>query len=80
MNWVIGEVEVIYPPRGGFARHKPDFIRLLDPRFVGHTNGRRHYSSIKRIEIGEWKYCTDHKLSHTALLIRNKYTFLANDI
>jgi hypothetical protein len=28
--------------------HKPDFRRLLELRFVGHTNGRRHYSSIKR--------------------------------
>jgi hypothetical protein len=46
--------------------HKPDFIRLLEPRFVGHTNGRRSYSSIENIQIGELKYCTDHNLSHTA--------------
>jgi hypothetical protein len=49
--------------------HKPDFIRLLEPRFVGHSNGRRRYSSIQKIQIGEWKCCTYHNLSHTAQLI-----------
>jgi hypothetical protein len=57
-----------------------DFIRLLEPRFVGHTSGRRRYSSIKMIQIGEWRYCTDHNLSHSAQMIRDKYTHLANGI
>ena len=60
--------------------HKPDFIRILEPRFVGHSNGRRRYASIKKIQIGEWKYCTDNNLSDTANLIRAKYTPLANAI
>jgi hypothetical protein len=59
------------------ASHKPDFIRLLEPRFVGHTNGRRRYSSI---QIGEWKFGTYHSLSHTAKLIRNINTPFANAI
>jgi hypothetical protein len=54
--------------------HKHDFIRLLEHRFVGHINGRRRYSSIKKIQIGEWKYCRDHNLSHNAQPTRNKYT------
>jgi hypothetical protein len=28
--------------------HIPDFIRHLEPRFVGHSNARRCYSSIKK--------------------------------
>jgi hypothetical protein len=59
---------------------KPDFIQLLGPRFVGHTNGRRRYSLIKNIQVGKYKYCIDHNLSHTAHMIRNKYTPLANAI
>ena len=70
----------ILPPALRPPAHKPDFIRLLEPRFVGHNNGRRRYSSIRKIQIGEWKYCTDHNLSHTARLIRDKYTPLANAI
>jgi hypothetical protein len=66
---------VLRPPA-----HKPDFIRLLEPGFVSHTNERRRYSSIKKIQIGEWKYCTDHNISHTAHMIRDKYTPLANVI
>jgi hypothetical protein len=54
--------------------HKPDFIRLPELRFVGHTNGRRRHSSIKRIQIGEWKYYTDHNPSHTAQMIRDEHT------
>jgi hypothetical protein len=54
--------------------HRPYFIRLLEPRFVGHANGRRRYCSIKYIKRGEWKYCTDNNLSHTAQLIRDNYT------
>jgi hypothetical protein len=50
----------------------------MEPRYVGHTNGRRRYYSIKKIQIGEWKYCTDHNLSHTDQLIRDKYIPLAN--
>jgi hypothetical protein len=53
---------------------KPDFIRLLEPRFAGHTNGRRRYSSIKKIQIGEWKYYIDQNLSHTAHMIHDKLT------
>jgi hypothetical protein len=33
------------------SAHKPDYIRLLEPRLVGHTNGRRRYSSIRKIQI-----------------------------
>jgi hypothetical protein len=44
--------------------HTPDFNRFLEPIFVGHTNGRRRYSSIKNIQIGEWEYCIDHNISH----------------
>jgi hypothetical protein len=44
--------------------HKPDFIRLLEPRLVGHTNDGRRYSSMKKIQVGRCKYCTDHNLSH----------------
>jgi hypothetical protein len=47
-------------------------------KYGGHTNGRPRYESIKKIQIGEWKYCTDHNLSQTAQLIRAKYTPLAN--
>jgi hypothetical protein len=65
---------VLKPP----AR-KPDFIELLEPRFVGHTNGRRRYS-IKNIQVEKYKYRIDHNLSHTAHMIRNKYTPLANAI
>jgi hypothetical protein len=32
------------------------------------------------MQIREWKYCTDHNLSHTAQLIRAKNTPLANAI
>jgi hypothetical protein len=39
---------VLRPPA-----YKPDLIRLLEPRFVGHTNGRRRYFSTKKIQIGE---------------------------
>jgi hypothetical protein len=39
---------VLRPPA-----HKPDFIRLLKPKFVGHTSDRRRHSSIKEIQIGE---------------------------
>jgi hypothetical protein len=35
---------------------------------------------MKKIQIGEWKYYTDHNLSQTAHLIRDKYTSLANAI
>jgi hypothetical protein len=35
--------------------NKPDIIMLLEPRFVCHTNGRRRYSSIRKIHVGEWK-------------------------
>jgi hypothetical protein len=63
----------ILPPALRPPAHKPDFIRFLEPRYVGHTNGRRRYSSIKKIQIGKWKYCTDHNLSHTAQMIRAKY-------
>jgi hypothetical protein len=34
-------------------QHKSDFIRVLEPEFVGRTNGRRRYSSTKKIQIGE---------------------------
>jgi hypothetical protein len=60
--------------------HKPDFIRLVEPRFVGHTNGRHRYPSIKKIQIGEWKYCTDHNPSQAAQLIGEKCTPFANAI
>jgi hypothetical protein len=60
--------------------HKPDFIWLLEPRFAEHTNGRRRYSSIKRIQKREWEYCIDHNLSHTTRIIPDKYTPLANAI
>jgi hypothetical protein len=53
--------------------HKPDSIRLLEPRFIGYSNNKRRCSSIRKIQIGEWKYCTDYNLSHTAQLIRDKY-------
>jgi hypothetical protein len=53
---------------------KPNFIRILEPRFIGHTNARCRFSSIEKIQIGEWKYCTDNNLPHTAQLIRSKYT------
>jgi hypothetical protein len=45
-----------------------------------HTNGRRRYSASKKIQIGEWKYYTDHKLLLTAQFIRDKYTPPANVI
>jgi hypothetical protein len=61
----------IFPSTLRLSAHKPDFSRLLEPRFVVHTNGRRRYSSIKKIQIGEWKYRTDHNLSHTVQLIRD---------
>jgi hypothetical protein len=54
--------------------HKPDFIRLLEPMFIGHSNNIRRYSSIRNIRIGEWKYCTDTYISQTAQLIRDKHT------
>jgi hypothetical protein len=60
--------------------HKSGFFRLLEPRYVGNTNGRRRYSSTKNIQIEEWKYCTDYNLSHTSQSIRAKYTPLANAI
>jgi hypothetical protein len=70
----------ILPPALRPLAHKPDRIRLLEPRFVGHTNGRRRYSSIENIQIAEWKYCTYHNLSHTSQMIREKYNPLANTI
>jgi hypothetical protein len=33
--------------------HKPDFIRPLGPKFVGHSNARRRYSSINNIRTWE---------------------------
>jgi hypothetical protein len=73
-------LEHFLPSSPRFLAHKPDFIRLLEPEFVGHTSGRRRYSSTKMIKIVGWKYRTDHNLSHTAQLIRAKYTPLANSI
>jgi hypothetical protein len=70
----------ILPPALRFPAYKLEFIRLLEPSFVGHTNGHRRYSSNKKIQIGEWKYCTDHNLSHTSQMIREKYNPLANAI
>jgi hypothetical protein len=46
--------------------HNLDVIRLVEPRVVNHTSSRRRYSSIYRIQIGEWKYCTDNNLKDTA--------------
>jgi hypothetical protein len=31
------------------SAHKPDFIRLLEATFVGHSNAKRRYSSTKKI-------------------------------
>jgi hypothetical protein len=70
----------ILPPALRPPAHNPDVIRLLEPRYVGHTNGRRRYSSIKQIQIGEWKYYTDHNIFRTAQMIRGKYAPLANAI
>jgi hypothetical protein len=56
----------------------------LKPSPIDRTKGlhftRRRYSSMKKIQIGEWKYNTDHNLSHSAQLIRAKYTPLTNAI
>jgi hypothetical protein len=66
--------EYIMPSELRPPAHKLDFIRILETRFVGHSNGRKRYSSIKKIQIREWKYCIDHNLSHTAQMIRGNYT------
>jgi hypothetical protein len=70
----------ILPPALRPPAHKPNFIRLLEPRLVGHTNGRRRDSLMKKTQIGEWKYNTYHNLPHTAQMIRDIYTPLANAI
>jgi hypothetical protein len=49
----------------------------LEPRMIGHSNSRRRYSSIRKIQIGEWTYCTDYNLRDTYQLIMQKYTPLA---
>jgi hypothetical protein len=58
--------------------HKPEFIRILEPRLVGHTSSRRKYSSCHIIHIGEWKYCIDNNRIDTYHFIIEKYTLLAN--
>jgi hypothetical protein len=46
----------LMPPSLRLPAHKPDFIRLLVPRFVKHSNTKRRLSSIRKIQIGGWKY------------------------
>jgi hypothetical protein len=60
--------------------HIPNSIRLLEPRYVGQTNGHRRCFSIKKTRIGESKHGTNHNLSHTAKLIRAKHAPLTNAI
>jgi hypothetical protein len=50
--------ENILPIKLGSPAHKPDFIRLLEPRLVGHTLSRRRYSTTRKIQTRELKYCT----------------------
>jgi hypothetical protein len=52
--------------------HKPGFIRLLEPRLVGHTSPRRRYSSIRKIQTREWKYLTNNYLKDTHHLVIEK--------
>jgi hypothetical protein len=45
----------LLPPSLRPPAHKPDFIRLLEPIFIGHSNNKRRSFSIREIQIGEWK-------------------------
>jgi hypothetical protein len=58
--------------------HKPGFTCPIDPRFVGHANARRGYSSKDNIEIGKLKYSINNNLSHTSQVIRTEQTPLPN--
>jgi hypothetical protein len=44
------------------------------------TQTAAEVTPIKKIQIGEWKYCNDHNLSHTARTIRDEHTTLADAI
>jgi hypothetical protein len=57
---------------------KDDFIRLLEPRLVGHSSSCCRYSTTRKIQTGEWKYCTDNNLKDNNDLMLQKYTPLAN--
>jgi hypothetical protein len=69
--------ENILPTQVRPPAHKPDIIILLEPRLVSHTSSRRRYSVIRKIQRGEWKYCTDGNLKD-GHLITEKCTPLAN--
>jgi hypothetical protein len=49
----------LLPPSLRPPAHKLDFIRLLEAIFIGYSGTKRRYSSIKKIQIGYWKYCTE---------------------
>jgi hypothetical protein len=56
--------------------HKLGFIRLLEPRHVGHTSSRSRryvYLSSRKFQIRGWTYCTN-----TNLFVISKHTPLAN--
>jgi hypothetical protein len=46
-------VEDLLPSSLRHPAHKPDFIRLLEARFVGQTNVQRRFSSIEKSQVGE---------------------------
>jgi hypothetical protein len=56
------------------ARKPPDFIRLLEPRLIGHSTSWRRYSSIREIQIGQLKHCNDSNLTNTYQFVMKKYT------
>jgi hypothetical protein len=39
----------LLPPSLRPSAHKSDFIRLLEPLFIGHSNNKRRYTSIRKI-------------------------------
>jgi hypothetical protein len=70
--------EDILPTHLRTLAHKFYLIRLLGPRLEGRTSSRRRCSSIRKIQMVEWKYCTDSSLKDTHHHIIEKYTPVAN--
>jgi hypothetical protein len=60
--------------------HKPDFIGLLEPIFIGYTKARRCYRlKISRLESGDNALTITYPIYHTTDL-RRKYTPLNNSL
>jgi hypothetical protein len=54
--------------------NKPDFIRIIDAKSTQKTDGTTMYHHITKIQIGEWKYCTDLNFPDIDDSIITKYT------